>query len=168
MDRLDSPPLATDRTIRVRRVGHLLEAHVERIVEQKRAFEEFALPQEVFDRLRGLDTPDGAGKNPQNAGLRTSPANPYTETLVSAIPRVDTAGSGGPADRIVPSGDVPSPVNPPSGCVFHPRCHRADADCERAHPDLQVLDDGDRTSRCLYAEEVFRAENEDPRAQPDD
>lgn len=66
-------------------------------------------------------------------------------------------GEEGHGNRIIPTGDVPSPVNPPSGCVFHPRCHRATHECSTTHPDLHAVGDGE--SRCLYAEEIY-AEND--------
>ena len=48
------------------------------------------------------------------------PNHPYTEALLSAVPSVD----GEVKQRIPLSGEIPSPANPPSGCVFHTRCHR--------------------------------------------
>jgi len=58
--------------------------------------------------------------------LYTTPRHPYTASLLSAVPRASTTGSGGAKrQRIVLGGDVPSPVAPPSGCAFHPRCPKA-------------------------------------------
>ncbi|HET6618375.1 MAG TPA: ABC transporter ATP-binding protein [Dongiaceae bacterium] len=65
------------------------------------------------------------------------PHHPYTEALLSAIPSIDTRG----AERIRLSGEVPSAVNPPSGCVFHTRCPRKiGAICERQEPPLHRID----------------------------
>jgi oligopeptide/dipeptide ABC transporter ATP-binding protein len=61
---------------------------------------------------------------------------PYTQALLSAVPVPDPSAK---RDRIVLQGDVPSPANPPSGCVFHPRCHhpRKDAACASIVPPLE-------------------------------
>ena len=68
--------------------------------------------------------------------LFTAPIMPYTQALLSAIPLPDPLA---PRDRIVLEGDPPSPANPPSGCVFHPRCfHPAkDVACTQTLPVLE-------------------------------
>ena len=68
--------------------------------------------------------------------LYREPLMPYTQALLSAVPVPDPAAK---RDRIVLQGDVPSPANPPSGCVFHPRCHhpRKDKACAAIVPPLE-------------------------------
>jgi len=66
------------------------------------------------------------------------PLHPYTQALVSAIPRLQKTG----AERIVLPGDVPSPVRPPSGCPFHPRCRLAEERCRQEVPALRELQPG--------------------------
>jgi oligopeptide/dipeptide ABC transporter ATP-binding protein len=64
------------------------------------------------------------------------PRHPYTAVLISAVPRLSVDGQR--RQRIVVSGDVPSPVDPPSGCVFHPRCPRFRAGhCDTVEPQLE-------------------------------
>jgi oligopeptide transport system ATP-binding protein len=64
------------------------------------------------------------------------PKHPYTQALISAVPVVDPASK---RKRIILSGDVPSPINPPPGCPFHPRCPVAEARCRTEIPPLRDL-----------------------------
>ena len=70
------------------------------------------------------------------ADLYREPLMPYTQALLSAVPVPDPSAQ---RQRIVLTGDVPSPANPPSGCVFHPRCHHPQKDeaCTRIVPPLE-------------------------------
>lgn len=70
--------------------------------------------------------------------LYANPKHPYTMALLSAIPRPDPRGHG---NRIVMRGEVPSPVNPPTGCPYHPRCHMAIDRCSRDVPQLEPKGD---------------------------
>jgi len=76
------------------------------------------------------------------------PLNPYTIALLSAIPIPDPESQRA---RIILPGDVPSPVNPPSGCRFHPRCPYATDLCKKEEPTLRELGDG-HVVACHYAE----------------
>ena len=79
--------------------------------------------------------------------LFNNPMHPYTQALLSAIP-VPTPGAK--ADRIVLQGDVPSPVNPPGGCPFHPRCSKAFDTCRERMPELKQIAEGHSTACHLY------------------
>lgn len=80
--------------------------------------------------------------------LLTAPRHPYTEALISAVPQI-----GRPLrSRIVLTGEVPSPRNPPSGCAFHTRCPRAIAECRTVRPQLKGIEGGAGSVAChLYA-----------------
>ncbi len=68
--------------------------------------------------------------------LYTSPQHPYTEALLSAVPIPDPTVK---QKRIVLKGEMPSPVNPPSGCYFHPRCPYTEPICRQKSPELEDL-----------------------------
>ncbi len=68
--------------------------------------------------------------------IHLSPRHPYTQALISAIPIPDPSRK---PDRIVLSGDVPSPINPPSGCPFHTRCAHVKDICRSDAPELRQV-----------------------------
>jgi peptide/nickel transport system ATP-binding protein len=76
------------------------------------------------------------------------PSHPYTEALISAVPQPDMKKAG-QRKRIVLTGDVPSPIDPPQGCRFHPRCIYATDRCRNERPALLPLATG-RTVACHY------------------
>jgi oligopeptide/dipeptide ABC transporter ATP-binding protein len=78
--------------------------------------------------------------------LFSNPLHPYTEALLSAVPSLRAKGK----DRILLHGDIPSPLNPPSGCHFHPRCHRVLPVCDQMEPELVELTPGHFVSCHLY------------------
>ena len=70
--------------------------------------------------------------------IYANPAHPYTQALLSAVPVPDLNAK---SERIILGGDVPSPINPPSGCRFHPRCPRCMDICPQEEPELKNLGD---------------------------
>jgi oligopeptide transport system ATP-binding protein len=83
--------------------------------------------------------------------LYEHPIHPYTEALISAIPRIETEAGGPepPRERIVLEGEVPSPIDPPSGCRFHPRCRYATEICSAVAPPLADFGGG-RFAACHH------------------
>ncbi|MDA0658347.1 MAG: dipeptide ABC transporter ATP-binding protein [Planctomycetota bacterium] len=69
--------------------------------------------------------------------LYENPLHPYTKALLSAVPRSKPQQV---STRVKLPGDVPSPLNPPSGCRFHPRCPLAEEICRRQAPEAKVVD----------------------------
>lgn len=72
-----------------------------------------------------------------------APLHPYTEALLSAVPRI-LPGTG--TKRILLEGEVPSPIAPPPGCHFHPRCPKVEAVCRQNEPRLKLI--GHRRAAC--------------------
>jgi peptide/nickel transport system ATP-binding protein/oligopeptide transport system ATP-binding protein len=76
-------------------------------------------------------------------------AHPYTQALLSAVPNVDDTTPM--SSRIILRGSVPSPANPPTGCTFHPRCHKYIGDvCRDVEPLLNPLSGTRKVSCHLY------------------
>lgn len=91
------------------------------------------------------------GKVVETADSRTiyeSPAHPYTRSLIAAIPIPDPHRQ---VHRTLLSGDVPSPINPPDGCHFHPRCPEVMDRCRRDRPGLIAVS-SDHHSACFLAQ----------------
>ena len=73
--------------------------------------------------------------------------HPYTKALLSAVPNVTDTGT----ERILLKGDIPSPLNPPSGCPFHPRCPYCMEQCKKEKPAPAVMEDGSMVACHLYS-----------------
>ena len=78
--------------------------------------------------------------------LFTDPLHPYTKMLMEAIPSIEEGAKRAP----IPKGEVPSPMNPPAGCPFHPRCPYATARCREEVPAVVTVTgkNGPRTVAC--------------------
>ncbi|NCU17941.1 ABC transporter ATP-binding protein [Bacillus sp. P1(2020)] len=79
--------------------------------------------------------------------LFENPLHSYTKALLSSIPIPDTRVK---RERIILKGDVPSPINPPSGCVFHRRCPFAMEKCKKVKQELKDSSNGHMVACHLY------------------
>jgi peptide/nickel transport system ATP-binding protein len=77
--------------------------------------------------------------------------HPYTQALLAAVPRIDRVPG---QQRIVLTGDLPSPLNPPTGCAFHPRCPYADEFCRHNEPSLAAHGPG-HLAACHHSDKIF-------------
>ncbi|MBF6633481.1 MAG: peptide ABC transporter ATP-binding protein, partial [Planococcus sp. (in: Bacteria)] len=91
--------------------------------------------------------------------LFDNPKHPYTKALLSAIPIPDPDKK---KERIVLRGDVPSPIDPPSGCRFHTRCPFATAKCKVDVPELRTTESmkPGHEAACHYIEEIESGERQ--------
>jgi peptide/nickel transport system ATP-binding protein len=77
--------------------------------------------------------------------LFETPLHPYTQMLLEAAPRMDGFGR----EVAPPEGEIPDPINPPSGCAFHPRCPIAQDICKRERPEMKPH--GNARAACHFA-----------------
>jgi peptide/nickel transport system ATP-binding protein len=102
--------------------------------------------------IRNSNAPDGKiVELAPTAALFQQPQHPYTEALLSAVLHPDPARRN--VTRIHLEGSVADPANPPSGCVFHPRCRYAQERCQQELPPLRATVAGHLVA-CHFAEEL--------------
>lgn len=83
--------------------------------------------------------------------IYNNPLHPYTQALISAIPEIKSADR---RERIILEGEVPSQIDPPSGCGFRTRCHKAQLRCAKDMPQLALREDSHQC-RCFFAESTL-------------
>lgn len=81
----------------------------------------------------------------------SNPQHPYTRALISAVPQINLADR---TDRVVLTGDIPSPASQPSGCHFHPRCPIAQVQCSDIEPELRTIISTNHQVSCHMADGV--------------
>ena len=83
--------------------------------------------------------------------LFSNPKHPYTKALLSSIPSIDPEKQN---KAIELKGEIPSSMNPPSGCVFHTRCQYANENCKKTVPQLEKLNGSNHRASCLRINEI--------------
>jgi oligopeptide transport system ATP-binding protein len=141
----DEPVSALDVSIQAQILNLLLDLHNELDLSYIFIAHDLAVIYYIADRVAVMYL----GKIVEMADkqeLYKHPLHPYTEVLLSAVTQIKS----GISHRILLQGDVPSPLNPPPGCSFHPRCHRAMPVCKEMEPELIEVSAGHRVSCHLY------------------
>jgi oligopeptide/dipeptide ABC transporter ATP-binding protein len=142
----DEPVSALDVSIQAQIINLLIELQGEFDLSYIIIAHDLAVVEHICDRIAVMYL----GKIVEMASykdLYTDAKHPYTQALLSAIPVPDPKTS---KQRMILKGDVPSPINPPSGCYFHPRCpHRMDI-CDKDEPVFKELGDDHRVACYLY------------------
>jgi len=149
----DEPVSALDVSIQSQILNLLLELQSEMKLTYLFIAHDLAVVKHISDRIAVMYL----GKIVEYADadeLYQNPVHPYTNALLSAIPIPDPEVK---KDRQILSGDVPSPINPPAGCVFHTRCPFVKDVCKIEIPDLLPApgrDNKDHLQACLRAGEI--------------
>ena len=142
----DEPVSALDVSIQAQIINLLIDLQESFDLSYVIIAHDLAVVEHICDRIAVMYL----GKIVETASyqqLYTSPRHPYTEALLSAIPVPDAAGR---RKRIILKGDVPSPINPPTGCRFHPRCPRRIKACETEEPVMKTVDENHVVACHLY------------------
>lgn len=129
----DEPVSALDVSIQAQIVNLLVDLQEEFQLSYIIIAHDLAVVEHICDRIAVMYL----GKVVETASyaeLYTNSQHPYTQALLSAIP---IANPKAKKERIILTGDVPSPINPPSGCHFHPRCNKRMDICDKEVPVLE-------------------------------
>lgn len=142
----DEPVSALDASIQAQIINLLIDLQKEFGLSYIIIAHDIAVVEYLCDRIAimylGRIVESGPYKD-----ILTNPKHPYTQALLSAVP---VPASGMRSKRIILKGDVPSPINPPAGCHFHPRCRQKMSICDQESPVLKELDSGNCVSCFLY------------------
>lgn len=143
----DEPVAALDVSIQAQIVNLLQDLKKELNLTMLFIAHDLAVVRHISDRI-GVMYLGRLQETGQAADLVSHPQHPYTQALLSAVPVPDPRAI---SKRQILKGELPSPIDPPSGCVFRTRCPLADDDCSKKVPDLREVAPG-RQVACIKVE----------------
>lgn len=150
----DEPVSALDVSIQAQIVNLLKALQVEMDLALIFISHDLAVVKHIADRVLVMYLGHVMEMADKESVYRT-PRHPYTQALLSAIPIPDPVAARKQVVQVL-SEDIPSPINPPSGCVFHTRCPKRETRCAREVPMLRSLsaETPDRSAACLLLEDT--------------
>jgi oligopeptide transport system ATP-binding protein len=144
---LDEPVSALDVSVQAQIINLLKDLHERLGISYIFVAHDLSVVRQIADRIAVMYLGEIVEEGDE-ADVLLQPSHPYTRALVSALPTADETGKV-THDRIVLSGDLPNPANPPSGCRFRTRCWMAQEICAEEKPELKDRGTG-RPAACHF------------------
>ena len=144
----DEPISALDVSIQAQIINLLIKLQKERDLTMLFIAHDLSMVKHISDRIAVMYLGNMVELSP-SADLYKHPLHPYTEALLSAVPIADPQASR-QRKKIMLTGDVPSPINPPTGCRFSGRCSKCSEICRTQRPELKEVEPGHFVACHLY------------------